>query len=244
MQPHLDAIASSALVAVERALALVAPHDAPVLLVGEPGSGRSVIARRLHQASPRSGGGWAQVDCRGLSTRSSPVKALEDAIASAATGSILLEEIDLLTAPLQVRLMVWLEASRSAPRPRLLATTRRDLEDEVRRGSFREDLRSRVDVFQIRVPPLRERRDDIPALARQLVAESAARLHVAAPFVLAGRGATPGRLSLARERTGAAQRDGARGRPIVVAPSSRPRRSRPGFSPRQRSPTIPGMPPT
>jgi two-component system response regulator AtoC len=179
---HLDVVASSAVLAVERALALVAPHDAPVLLVGEPGSGRSVFARRLHHASARGRGAWIQVDCRGLATRMNAVKTLEDAIASAATGSILLEEIDLLTAPLQVRLMVWLEASR-APRPRLLATTRHDLEDEVRRGTFREDLRSRVDVFQIRVPPLRERRDDIPALARELVAESADRLHVAAPLI-------------------------------------------------------------
>jgi len=180
--PHLNAVASSALLAAERALALVAPHDAPVLLVGEPGSGRSVLARRLHRASPRDRGAWVQVDCRGISTRTSPVKVLEEAIASAATGSILLEEIDLLTAPLQVRLMVWLEASR-APRPRLLATTRRDLEDEVRRGTFREDLRSRVDIFQIRVPPLRERQADIPALARELVAESAERLRVAAPLI-------------------------------------------------------------
>jgi len=124
-----------------------------------------------------------QVDCREISTRSNPVKALDDAIASAATGSILFEEIDLLAGPLQVRLMVRLEASRGALGPRLLATTRRDLEDEVRRGNFREDLRSRVDVFQIRVPPLRERRGEIPALARQLVAESAARLHVVAPFL-------------------------------------------------------------
>jgi len=181
--PQLDATVSSALLAVERTLVLVAPHDAPVLLVGEPGSGRSVFARRLHQASPRRGGAWIQVDCRGISTRTSPVKALEDAIASATTGSILLEEIDLLSTPLQVRLMVWLEASRGAPRPRLLATTRCDLEDAVRRGTFREDLRSRVDVFQIRVPPLRERRDDIPALARELVAESADRLHLAAPLI-------------------------------------------------------------
>ena len=181
--PHRHALASSALVAVERALALVAPHDAPVLLVGETGSGRSVFARRLHQASPRNGGAWMQVDCREISTRSNPVKALDDAIASAATGSILFEEIDLLAGPLQVRLMVRLEASRGALGPRLLATTRRDLEDEVRRGNFREDLRSRVDVFQIRVPPLRERRGEIPALARQLVAESAARLHVVAPFL-------------------------------------------------------------
>jgi len=123
------------------------------------------------------------VDCRGLSTGSSAVKALEEAIASAATGSILFEEIDLLTAPLQVRLMVWLETSRNSPHSRLLATTRRDLEDEVHRGTFREDLRSRIDVFEIRVPPLRERHVDIPALARELVAESATRLHMAPPLL-------------------------------------------------------------
>jgi DNA-binding NtrC family response regulator len=240
---HLEAVASSALVAAERALALVAPHDAPVLLVGEPGSGRSVFARRLHQASLRGGGAWIQVDCRGLSTRSSPVKALEDAIASAATGSILFEDIDVLTAPLQVRLMVWLEASRGAPRSRLLATTRRDLEDEVRRGTFREDLRSRVDVFQIRVPPLRERQDDIPALARQLVAESAARLHVAAPFLpldveqlLVGY-PWPGNV---RELRNAMERAVALSSGSFIEATSLP----PRILAEATSPTIPGMPST
>ena len=180
---HPDPGSSSSLERVERALALVAPHDAPVLLIGEPGSGRSVVARRLHQASPRRGGPLVQVDCRGLSTRGTAVKSLEDAMSTAAMGSILLEEIDFLAAPLQVRLTAWLETSRGSPRPRLLASTRRDLEDEVHRGTFREDLRSRIDVFEIRIPPLRDRHEDIPTLARQLLAESAARLHVASPLL-------------------------------------------------------------
>jgi len=167
--------------AVERALALLAPHDAPVVFLGEPGSGRSVLGRRLHQLSPRRASPWVKVDCRGLASRSAPVKALEDAIASAGSGSILLEEVELLLAPLQIRLMAWLETTRSSPRPRLLATAQRDLENEVERGRFREDLRSRIDVFEIRVPPLRERRGEIAELARQLLAESAARLAVAPP---------------------------------------------------------------
>jgi len=180
---HPDIGSPSAFEGVERALALVAPYDAPVLLVGEPGSGRSMLARRLHRGSPRRENPWVQVDCRGLSTQSSALEALEEAIASAATGSILFEEVVLLTAPLQVRLMMWLEASRGLPHPRVLATTRLDLEDEVQRGTFREDLRSRVDVFEIRVPPLRERHEDIPVLARQLLAESASRLRVTPPLL-------------------------------------------------------------
>ncbi len=80
--------------------------------------------------------------------------------------------------------MAWLEVSRGLPRPpRVLSTTQRDLEAEVHRGVFREDLRSRVDVFEIRVPPLRERRADILSLARQLADESAARLAVAPPIL-------------------------------------------------------------
>ena len=80
--------------------------------------------------------------------------------------------------------MAWLELSRAQPgSARVLSSTRRDLEGEVHSGAFREDLRSRVDVFEIRVPPLRERRAEIPSLARQLLGESAARLGIAPPLL-------------------------------------------------------------
>jgi DNA-binding NtrC family response regulator len=167
---------------IERALVLVAPLDVPVLVNGEPGSGRSVLARRLHQRSPRADQPCVRVDCRGLATRADAVGALEEALSAAAPGSILLEEVDLLAPLLQVKLMAWLEAARALPRAaRVLATTQRDLEAEVHRGAFREDLRCRVDVFEIRIPPLRERRTEILSLARPLVGESAARLGIPTP---------------------------------------------------------------
>jgi DNA-binding NtrC family response regulator len=168
----------------ERALALVAPLDAPVVLRGEPGSGRSVLARRLHQASRAASGPCVRVDCRGLSGRPDAARMLEDSLSAAAGGSILLEEVDALAPPEQVRLMAWLEESRGQPAAaRVLSTTQRDLEAEVLRGAFREDLRSRLDVFEVRVPPLRERPGDLPALARQLAAECAARLGMAPPLL-------------------------------------------------------------
>jgi DNA-binding NtrC family response regulator len=168
----------------ERALALVAPHGTPVLLRGEPGSGRSVLARRLHQASRASSGPCVRVDCRGLSVRHEATRMLEDALSEAAGGSVLLEEVDALAPPLQVRLMAWLEESRGRlEAARVLSTTQQDLEAEVLRGAFREDLRSRLDVFEIRVPPLRERPGDISSLAGQLAAEAAARLGLALPLL-------------------------------------------------------------
>ncbi len=168
----------------ERALALVAPLDAPVLLRGEPGSGRSVLARRLHQASRAASGPCVRVDCRGLSGRPDAARMLEGSLSAAAGGSILLEEVDALAPQQQVRLMAWLEASRGQPAAaRVLSTTQRDLEAEVLRGAFREDLRSRLDVFEVRVPPLRERPGDVSSLARQLAAEAAARLGLAPPLL-------------------------------------------------------------
>ncbi len=78
--------------------------------------------------------------------------------------------------------MAWLEQSRgTAGAARVLATTRCDLEGEVGRGAFREDLRARLDVFEIRIPPLRDRPEDIPALARELIAECAGRLGMSTP---------------------------------------------------------------
>jgi len=168
---------------MERAIELVGPHDSPVLLVGEPGSGRSRLARQLHLASPRKTAPVVQLDCRGLSVVSEGVQLLESAHHRAAAGSLLLENIELLNATLQVKLMVLLETPRRSRRPRILSTAQRDLEDEVRRGTFREDLRTRVNVLELRVPPLRERRSDIPQLARELANESAARFGVAPPLV-------------------------------------------------------------
>ncbi len=167
---------------VERALALIAPQNAPVLVRGEPGSGRSVLARRLHQASRVAVGPCIRVDCRGLAARLDAAQVLDRSLCAAAGGSVVLEEVDALPAPLQLRLMAWLEQSRGiAGAARVLATTQRDLDDDVRQGAFREDLRARLDVFEIRIPPLRHRLEDVPALARELVAECAGRLGMRTP---------------------------------------------------------------
>ncbi len=167
---------------IDRALALVAPQDAPVLVRGEPGSGRSTLARRLHRASRVAAGPCVRVDCRGLAAGPDAAQALERSLHGAAGGSVILEEVDTLPTSLQLRLMAWLEQSRGGgAAARVLATTQLDLEAEVRRGAFREDLRTRLDVLEIRIPPLRDRPEDVAALARELAAECAGRLGMPTP---------------------------------------------------------------
>jgi DNA-binding NtrC family response regulator len=169
---------------IERALALLAPHDTPVLFRGEGGSGRGFLARQLHALSPRAGAPFVKVDCRGLSSLPGSTRELLATISTAGKGTVLFEDVDLLCAPLQAVLMAWLEGSlRKVDAPRVLSTSRVELEDEARLGRFREDLRARIEVFEIAVPPLRERPLEIPLLAGQLAQKAARRLGIP-PLVL------------------------------------------------------------
>lgn len=170
----------------------VAPLSTTVLITGETGTGKELMARVLHQQSPRSRHPFICVNCGGL-----PEGLLEsllfghergaftDAIArtrgyfeEADSGTLFLDEIGEMPLLLQVKLLRILQertfqrlgSSEEIPVDvRLLAATNKDLEAEVQKGSFRLDLYYRLNVIQIVLPPLRERREDVPILAHFFV---------------------------------------------------------------------------
>jgi DNA-binding NtrC family response regulator len=173
-------------------LSRVAPADAPVLILGETGSGKELVARAIHDASPRSKRPFVVVDCGAL-----PANLLESelfghargaftgavtthvgAVEVAAGGTIFLDEIGELPIDMQPKLLRALESrtfrrlGETEHRPiaaRFVAATHRDLPSMVNAGSFREDLLFRLNVLPIVVPPLRERRDDIGLIVEALV---------------------------------------------------------------------------
>ena len=185
-----------AMVAVETALRKVAPTNATVLLLGESGTGKEVAAREIHRQSARAAGPFVAVNCAALSEHlvASELFGHErGAFTGAATrqrgklelcegGTFFLDEVGELKPELQAKLLRVLQERRFErvggsvtidADVRWIAATNRDLVHEQRAGRFREDLFHRLAVFPIRMPPLRERREDIPALVEALLAQIA-----------------------------------------------------------------------
>jgi PAS domain S-box-containing protein len=177
----------------------VATTDSTVLIEGETGVGKELVARAIHRRSDRSQGPFVTVDCttlppnlieselfgheRGAFTGASSVRRGRFELADG--GTIFLDEIGELSLDLQVKLLRVLDTREfnriGASRPRrvdvrVIAATNRDLQTEVDEGRFREDLFYRIQVFPITVPPLRSRREDIPALVHHFVRRHAALL--------------------------------------------------------------------
>ncbi len=181
---------------VRQLLAIVvkaATHDVSVLLRGENGTGKSVLARQLHALSSRNAKPFVVVNCPTLSeellaselfghARGAFTGAVRDQpgrVEAAEGGTLFLDEIGELPSSLQAKLLRFLQdrhfervgenQTRSAD-VRIVAATNRDLEAEVKAGRFREDLLFRLNTFELVVPPLRERREDILPLAHRFLA--------------------------------------------------------------------------
>lgn len=191
---------SPAMRELERLIGKVAPTDSTVLVTGDSGTGKGVIARRIHQQSPRADAPFIPVNCGAIPenlmeselfghTKGSFTgadKARKGLFLEADKGTIFLDEIGELPLQLQVKLLhvieekmvraVGSEQTRRAD-VRIVAATNRDLAKMVSEGTFREDLYFRLSVFHVHVPPLRERRQDIPGLVQFLVQRGAQRLN-------------------------------------------------------------------
>ncbi len=179
--------ASPVMIDLLEELERVAVARSAVLLTGEPGSGREGIARAIHSQSPRRGGSFVAVNCAHGSDRereyrlfgSGRSSAPGSALADAHGGTLYLDTIDALPLPLQTRLVSALRDAESASasegaKPRAIASTRADLDELVRRGAFWKELYELLREVHLRVPPLRERREDIPLLVDHFLARAAA----------------------------------------------------------------------
>ncbi len=179
---------SEAMLQVYKTAARVASTDATVLIQGESGTGKELVARAIHTASPRASGPFVAVDCgaiaegvleselfghaRGAFTGAQVAR--RGLFEEAHHGTLFLDEIGDIGPNLQARLLRALQEGTIrrvgtnepiAVDVRIVAATNRDMEAAVKQGSFRADLYYRLHVVSIRIPPLRERREDIPLLA-------------------------------------------------------------------------------
>jgi two-component system response regulator HydG len=190
------------------AIATVAPTRGTVLLHGEPGTGKELFARAIHDQSPRAGGPFVTINCAALPAglAESAVYGHENGAFTGATvrtggaferahgGTLLLDEITEMRLDLQAKLLRVIREEEfqrvggtQAIRVdvRLIATTSRDLKAEVDAGRFRSDLYDRVTVMPIRTPPLRERVEDIPRLVHHFLRRAAEDLGTSLPAVAA-----------------------------------------------------------
>jgi len=177
----------------------VAPTDAPVLLLGETGSGKDVVARSIHKRSARAAGPILRVNCGAIAPELIDSELFgheRGSFTGAATqrrgwferasgGTLFLDEIGELTLAAQVRLLRVLQdgtfervggGEELRADVRVIAATHRDLGAMVRAGRFREDLWYRINVYAIKLPPLRQRRADLPALAAHFAERAGLRL--------------------------------------------------------------------
>lgn len=174
---------------MRNAARMVAATDVGVLLLGEPGSGRSSLAREIHAASPRSGGPFVTFPCAGA-----PEGALSAALLgipkgpSATPATLYLDEAGELSGTDQARLLHLMTTADDSPGtgPRVIAASAQDLGAGVREGRFRRDLYLRLCVVPIEVPPLRERVLDLSVLSAHFFSAAAARHQLSAPRLSAG----------------------------------------------------------
>ncbi len=183
---------SAAMLAVEDMIRRVAPTELTVLITGESGTGKEVVARVIHDASRRANSAFVPVDCaaipanlveselfgheKGAFTGAMGIR--HGLVEEADGGTFFLDEIGDLDLPIQTRLLRLLQeqefrrvggAKMLRADIRVVAATNRDLEAQVAAGRFREDLYHRLNVVRVRLPPLRDRREEIPALLEHFI---------------------------------------------------------------------------
>ncbi len=190
--PHLVA-GSKAMKRVVYRLGRAAESNAPVLLIGEKGTGKGVIARKIHTDSPRRSGPFVSVNVATMASSAVAARVFGTEVgtngsaanragelSAAEGGTLFVEEISYLSRTAQARLARALERHRTSPLGsnreesidvRLIASTTRDLEELVFQNRFRADLYYALAVVPIHVPPLRHRRSDIPAMVRRFLGE-------------------------------------------------------------------------
>lgn len=196
---QIEVSGESASPAMQEALAkarAAARRDGIILLLGESGSGKDYLAAYIHRHSPRRDGPYSAMNCAALPPElaeselfghepgafTGAVGRKRGLVELAEGGTLLLNEIGDLSIPLQAKLLTFLD-TRSFTRvggektipvsARILAATNKDLETEVKEGRFREDLYYRINVLSLQVPPLRERKEDIPRLVETIMARLA-----------------------------------------------------------------------
>lgn len=161
---------SPAMQDVYRIMARVAGSDLAVLVEGESGVGKERVARAIHEHSRRSGGPYVQLSLAGLGAvqLDRDLFGPEGAFGRARNGTLFLEDVDELTPEAQTRLAGLLHSDESGARPnaRLIVASQRSLAGLVQQGAFRQDLFYQLNVVPIRLPPLRERMEDLGDLAR------------------------------------------------------------------------------
>lgn len=179
----------------------VALTDATVLLTGETGTGKEVFANAIHEGSDRKKNNFVAINCSAFSKEileselfghkagafTGAIKDKKGLVEEANGGTLFLDEIGEMPIELQAKLLRVLETKEfikmgetkvSRSDFRLIAATNRDLEEEIRQGHFREDLYFRLNIFEIRLPALRERKEDLKALAKNFIDVFSQKLHI------------------------------------------------------------------
>ena len=209
-KPRTDTIIigrSQAMQQLFRTLGRVAASDLTVMITGESGSGKELVAQELHQRSQRKDQPFVPINTAAIPAElleaelfghekgafTGADKARPGRFEQASGGTLFLDEIGDMPAALQAKLLRVLETGTVqrvgsnkdiSVNVRLLAATHQDLQGKIRKGEFREDLYYRLNVIPVHIPPLRERRDDIPELAEFLLKQAAVELDMNVPILL------------------------------------------------------------
>ena len=195
---------SAPMMEVKEMIEKVAPTNARVLITGENGTGKELVARQLHELSTRSFGPFIEVNCAAIPSEliesqlfghekgsfTSAIKQRKGDFELADGGTLFLDEIGDMSLSAQAKVLRALQENKIVRvggekeipvNVRILAATNKNLKEEIEKGNFREDLYHRLSVIVINVPPLRERKDDIPLLVENFTAYIAQSMGKAAP---------------------------------------------------------------